>query len=269
MGEQERVTVELVERKIAAYVNVGNTIGPRAIIDLLRSRCSTNAGEFLTPEEVAARDAERAAQEEAPAEEPEEQQAEEPEPELSWQNGLVAGLTGTRVGVNGVLDLRGVPAEQLAKVEALHVNGVVLLDEANRSALSPAHSQINGITTVAPPDMRVIVQPDVEFSKASVEAMAAGQKLMVIGNIFFRPDVPPALAAEKFEKLHLVGIVMMTEGVQGALLGKVESTGISILIPDGSAHVVRSMGNNTWTVDYLTRLPDKTVYVNVGNTTIP
>jgi hypothetical protein len=29
------------------------------------------------------------------------------------------------------------------------------------------------------------------------------------------------------------------------------------------------MGNNTWTVDYLSRLPDNTVYVNVGNTTIP
>jgi hypothetical protein len=274
MSEQEQVTVELVERKIATYVNVGTTIGPRPIIDLLRSRCTTNAGEFLTPEEVAAKEAaaeeaRRAAQAQPPAEEPEEQQPEEPEPELSWQNGMVSGLTGTRVGVNGVLDLRGIPAEQLAKVEVLRVNGVVLLDEANRSALSPSHSQINGITTVAPPDMRVIIQPDVEFSKASVEAMAAGQKLMVIGNIFFRPDVPPALAAEKFERLNLVGITIMTQGVQGALLGRVESTGISITIPDDAAEVVRSMGNNTWTVDYLSRLPDNTVYVNVGNTTIP
>jgi hypothetical protein len=273
MSEQEQVTVELVERKIATYVNVGTTIGPRPIIDLLRSRCTTNAGEFLTPEEVAAGEAaaEDAEAEEAeapaPVEQPEEQQPEEPE--LSWQNGMVSGLTGTRVGVNGVLDLRGIPAEQLAKVEVLRVNGVMLLDEANRNALSPSHSQVNGITTVAPPDMRVIIQPDVEFSKASVEAMTAGQKLMVIGNIFFRPDVPPALAAEKFERLNLVGITIMTQGVQGALLGRLESTGVSAIIPDDAAHVVRSMGNNTWTVDYLSRLPDNTVYVNVGNTTIP
>ncbi len=265
MGEQTQVTVELVERKIASYVNVGNTVGPRPILDLLRSRCTTNQGQFLTPEEKAAQEEEHAKLVEGHEEPPQE----EPEPQLEWLNGMVKGLTGTRIGINGVLDLRDVPAEQVAKIEALHVNGVVLMDEANRGALSGARSQVNGIVTVADPELRVIVQPDIEFSKASVEAMAPGQKLMVIGDIFFRPDIPPALAAEKFERLNLVGIVIMTEGVQGALLGKVESTGISVLIPDGVAHVVRSIGNNTWTADYLNRLPDNTAYINVGNTTIP
>jgi hypothetical protein len=266
MGEQTEVTVELVERKIATYVNVGNTVGPRAIIDLLRSRCSTNAGRFATPEELTAEAAEQAARPEEPeAAEAAEEPQEEPG---SGFNGLLSGLPGTRIAVNGVLDLRGVPAEKVATVERLAVNGVVLVDAGNRDALSGANSQVNGVIATAPPEMRILVQPEIEFTKASVEAMAAGQKLMVVGNIFFRPDVPAALAAEKFAELRLIGIIIMPEGVQGALLGKMESTGVTILLPEGVTEVVRSVGDNTWTGDYLSRLPDGTAYVNVGNTTI-
>jgi len=113
-----------------------------------------------------------------------------------------------------------------------------------------------------------MVQPDIEFSKASLEAMPAGQKLMVIGNIFFRPDAPPALVAEKFEDLRLIGIIVMGEGVKGALLGKTEVTAISIIIPAGDTDVVRSIGDNTWGADYLARLPDGIAYVNIGNTSV-
>lgn len=193
------------------------------------------------------------------------------EEDFSWQkqNGMVAGIAGKRIGINGVLDLRGVPADQVAGIEELRINGLVLMDERNRSALSGVRSEVNGTIMVAPSDMRVMIQPEIEFSKASLEAMPTGQKLMVIGNIFFRPDAPPALVAEKFEDLRLVGIIVMGEGVQGALLGKTEITGVSIIIPEGVAGVVRSIGGNTWSTGYLAQLPDKVAYVNIGNTSIP
>jgi len=185
------------------------------------------------------------------------------------QNGLVKGVPGRRVSVNGVLDLRGVPREEVAGIESLKINGIVLLDEANRSGLAHAAARVNGSIVVVDPDLRVIVEPNIEFSRGSVEAMAAGQKLMLVGNVYFRPEIPPALAAEKFEQLHVVGILIACEGVLGALTGKTEMTGITISLPDSGGHVVRSMGQSTWNSDYLSRLPDSSIYINVGATTVP
>jgi hypothetical protein len=193
----------------------------------------------------------------------------QPEEEFPWQNGMVAGIVGKRIGINGLLDLRGVPAEQVAGIEELRINGVVLMDEGNRGALAGVKSEINGSVIVPPPGMRVIVQPDIELSKASLEAMPPGQKLMLVGNVFIKPEVPPALVAEKFEDLRLVGIVVMGQGVQGALLGKSEMTGVSIIVPDGVSEVVRAMGDTKWSADYLERLPDGIAYINVGRTCIP
>lgn len=195
-----------------------------------------------------------------------EQQARE---DLSWQNGMVTGVVGKRMGINGVLDLRGVPAEQVAGIEELMINGVVLMDEGNRDALAGVKSEINGTVIVPPAGMRVIVQPDIELSKASVEAMPSGQKLMLVGNIFIKPEVPPALVAEKFDDLRLIGIIVMGEAVQGALFGKMEMTGVSIIIPGHIKEVVRSMGDSTWNADYLGRLADGIAYLNIGKTQIP
>jgi len=187
----------------------------------------------------------------------------------SWQNGVVTGIAGKRIGVNGVLDLRGVPEGDVAGIESLKVNGVVLLDEANRSALAGVKSTINGSLVVADPDMRLIIEPEMKLSRATVEAMPAGQKLMLIGNIFFQPDVPAALVAEKFERLHVVGVLIACEGVYGALMGKMERTGVSITLPDDVGRVVRSVGKSDWTQDYLSRLDDGTTYINMGKTTVP
>ena len=185
------------------------------------------------------------------------------------QNGLVKGVPGRRVSINGVLDLRGVPKEEVARIESLKINGVVLLDEANQAGLAEVNSRVNGSIVVVDPDLRVIVEPNIEFSRGSVETMAAGQKLMLVGNVFFKPDLPAALVAEKFDQLHVVGILIACEGVLGALTGKMEMTGITISLPDSGGHVVRSMGQNTWDSDYLSRLPDGSIYINVGATTIP
>lgn len=184
-------------------------------------------------------------------------------------NGLVRGIPGKRLVINGVLDLRGVPVEEVAGIRSLVVNGVVLTDEHNRSGLTDVRSVVNGVVVEAGPDLRVIIESDVEFSKGAVEAMPGGQKLMLIGNVFIRPEVPPALIAEKFEQLHVIGILIACEGVYGALLGKMEKTGVSITLPDHAAHVVRSTGRETWTQEYLQRLPDGTTYVTVGKTTVP
>jgi hypothetical protein len=271
MSEQKQgISEELVARKIAAYFNVGNTIAPEPILSLLKSRSSVNTGNFMTPQQEAA------GHEETAEEETEEQQAEGPQAEqeeagddMSWQNGMVTGVVGRRMGINGLLDLRGVPADQVATIEQLIINGVVLMDESNRGALAGVKSVVNGTIMVAPSDMRVMVQPDIELSKASIEAMQPGQKLMIVGNMFFRPDIPPALIAEKFEDLRLVGVIVMSEGVQGALFGRGEVTGVSIIIPAGITHAVRSVGDNTWTADYLSRLPDGIAYINIGNTRLP
>jgi len=189
--------------------------------------------------------------------------------EESWQNGLVAGIPGKRIGINGVLDLRGVAQERVAGIESLTVNGVVLMDEANRDGLADVKTQINGTVLVVDPDLRVIMEPDMEFSKAAMAAMPEGQKVMLVGNVFFKPDVPAEMIAEKFERLHVVGIVLACEGVHGALLGKGEIAGMSITLPDDVGEVVRSVGKSRWTQEYLSRVADGTTYVNIGVTMIP
>lgn len=185
-----------------------------------------------------------------------------------WQNGLVTGIPGKHVGVNGVLDLRRVPPEEIAAIGSLKINGVVLMDDGNRNALSGVESEINGAVIVADPDLRLIVEPDMVFSKAAVEAMPAGQKVMLVGNVFFKPDVPPDIIAEKFDRLLIVGIVLACEGVYGALMGKMERTGITITLPQDVGEVIRSVGHSAWTHDYISRLADGATYVNIGATSI-
>jgi len=263
---ETKITEELVERKIAAYFNVGDTIAPEPILSLLQARCRLQQGRFLTPEQAAERKG--GDKGEKKAEKSEKTQQAPGEAEVR-QNGIVKGIVGKRMVINGVLDLRGVPGEQLSTVEKLLLNGVALMDEGNRAAWNAAAATINGSVMTVPPDMQVMMQPDMELSKAAVEAMPSGQKMMILGNVFIRTDVPPALIADRFTALRLVGIAVMGEAVQGVLFGKGDVTGITVAIPAEITHVVRSMENRTWTADYLRRLPDGSAYVNVGNTTIP
>ena len=184
-------------------------------------------------------------------------------------NGLVRGVPGKRIEMNGILDLRGVPSEQVAGIESLSMNGLLLLDENNRDALAGVHTEINGSTMVADADLRVVMQPNMELTKAMVEAMPAGQKMLVVGIIYVHPEVPGALLAEKFDDLRLIGVLIASEAVQGALFGKLELMGVTVTLTGKTAAVVRQVGETTLDADYLERLQDDSEYLNVGETRIP
>ncbi len=198
-------------------------------------------------------------------EEREEEQQQEPTAESA---GLVRGIPSKRIRTAGVLDLRGVPAEEVAKIEHIEMAGVVLADETNRAALGNVKMNLAGSVVVVPPDLKVIIQPELEVSKGMLAGMAPGQKLMMVGNVFFRPEVTPALAAEKFEDLRIVGIMVACEGVVGALFGKLETIGITVSLPDDVGNVVRAVGQTSLTTDYLSRLPDGSTFINVGQTSV-
>jgi hypothetical protein len=182
--------------------------------------------------------------------------------------GIVQGVPGPHIVSVGLLDLRGVPAEQVAQIQSINSVGAVLVDEGNRHALSQASVESTGGIVVVEPGMRVMVEPFLEISKATMEGMPVGQKLMLVGIVFFKPDVPPALISEKFEDLRVLGILFACAGAQGALLGKMQTTGVSITLPDDVGPVVRSLGENRLTPDYLSRLQDNSAYLNIGATTV-
>jgi hypothetical protein len=184
--------------------------------------------------------------------------------------GVVQGVPGPKIAQVGVLDLRGVPVEQVTRIESIREVGIVLLDEANRSSLAQASlAEVGSVIVAGGPDDRVLIEPWLEISRATVEAMPPGQKLILIGVAWFKPDVPAAVVAEKFEKLHVVGVLFASASVQGALLGKIQSTGLSVTLPDDVGTIIPSIGHNRLTAGYLSHLPDDILYLNVGATEIP
>jgi len=180
--------------------------------------------------------------------------------------GAFQGFPGRRVHAVGVLDLRGVPAEQVAQIESIHATGVVLLDEQNRLALERTSMHAVGSVVVAGPEVRVMVEPCLEIEKATMEGMVPGQKLLLVGIVFFKPDVPAALVTEKLESLQVVGVLLACAGVQGALMGKLQITGVSVTLPEDVGPMVRSVGQTTMDVSYLSHLQDGIVYLNIGQT---
>jgi hypothetical protein len=184
----------------------------------------------------------------------------------SGSMGIVQGIPGRRISSVGVLDLRGVPAEQIAQIETISSTGVVLLDEGSRTALESVTTTSVGAVAVVGPDVRVMVEPWLEISRATVEGMAAGQKFLLVGIVFFKPDVPAALVTEKLESLQVVGILLACAGVQGALLGKMQITGVSVTLPDDVGPIVRSIGQTQMDQAYLSHLADSIVYLNIGQT---
>lgn len=146
---------------------------------------------------------------------------------------------------------------------------MVLLDEQNRSALVGAHAQVNGSVMIADTELRIVAQPNMEITKEMVEAMPPGQKMLITGIVYIHADVPPALLAEKFADLRLVGVNMATGAAQGALFGKLEMAGVTITLTGTTTSVVRNIGEATLDMDYLSRWEDDSECVNVGVTTIP
>jgi len=207
-------------------------------------------------------------QDEVHDEEEEETPPEEEEMPGVKAAGLVRGVPGRHIQAAGLVDLRGVPPEEVAKIEGIQAAGAVLGDEANRAALGQIPIQAAGGVAIARPGYRVIIAPDLEISKAMLEGMPPGQKLMFAGIVFFRLDVPASLVAEKLEGVDVLGILIATEGVYGALMASAEITGHTILLPDGVGPVVRSLGQNTLTQEYLSRLADRTTYINIGQTLV-
>ena len=58
-------------------------------------------------------------------------------------------------------------------------------------------------------------------------------------------------------------------GVHGALLGGAEIIGVSVTLPDNIGDLIRSIGENTLTHEYLSELSDGATYLNIGLTTVP
>ena len=187
-------------------------------------------------------------------------------PGHSGNSGMIRGIPGKHIENVGLLDLRGVSAEDMAKVESIQSCGAVLIDPELRSAMTHIAMDSVGAILDMPADARILVEPWLELSKASLEAMPQGQKLLLIGIVFFKPDVPPALVTEKFESLRVVGVILATAGVQGALLGKMEITGMTATLPEEDLPIVKNIGQNTLTSGYLSHLADGNLYVNVGQT---
>ena len=52
--------------------------------------------------------------------------------------------------------------------------------------------------------------------------------------------------------------------MRGALLAKLQMTGTSATLPSDAGPVAHSVGHNQLTTGYLSKLPDRSVYVNVG-----
>jgi hypothetical protein len=181
----------------------------------------------------------------------------------TWQ-GLPPGRVMHHLGM---LDLRHIPPEQLAQVEEIHTVDVLLLEEQTREHLRPATMHHVGSVLVAAPDERVLVTPQLELTRAAIEGMGGGQKLLVMGNVFFRPDVPPSLVAEKFESLRVFGVLIACAGVHGVLLGKAQVlNGVTVALPDEIGPVVCALGEIRMTREYLAGLPEGTTYLNVGKT---
>jgi hypothetical protein len=79
-----------------------------------------------------------------------------------------------------------------------------------------------GATVVAGPELKVSVEPYLEIARAALKAMPAKQKLLLVGVVAFKPDVPPVLVSEKLDSLQVTGVLLASEAVRGALLGRMQ-----------------------------------------------
>jgi beta-lactamase regulating signal transducer with metallopeptidase domain len=182
--------------------------------------------------------------------------------------GVVKGVPGRSIQDVTVLDLRGVPPGQVAGIRSIKDVVVVLVDAKNHKALQNVSLEDVGTTVVAGPNARVMVEPFVEFSKDTLAGMPARQELILVGVVQFKPDVTPELINQKLASLNVTGVVLSQENTRGALLGRMQIAGQSVVLPDNPGPVTHSFGSNTITPAFLERLPDQSVYVNIGATEI-
>ncbi|MGC4043188.1 MAG: hypothetical protein QM758_05245 [Armatimonas sp.] len=166
-----------------------------------------------------------------------------------------------------VLDMRGVPAEHVTRIQEIGNSDVILLDDENRLALNSARLHHIGTVVVAHPDEKVLVTPQLDLSASAVESLAPGQRWLVVGNLHFQPGVAAAQIAEKFLSLRVTGVMVACHAVQGALLSKLQMmSGVVLSLPDDVGPLARDGGETRITDHYLLGLPDGTTYLNFGNT---
>src|SRR5262245_3974288 len=90
--------------------------------------------------------------------------------------GIVKGVPGAEVHAVGVLDLRGVSPEDLQKLKVVEATGAILVDENQKSALAHCKLEAVGAVIELAADEKVMLQPYMEVTKATLEGMAAGQR---------------------------------------------------------------------------------------------
>lgn len=182
-------------------------------------------------------------------------------------SGSVRGVPGECVENTGLLDLRGTPPEAMSRLKIVRNVGLVLVDRGQTSALTNVIMENAGTVAEADPDERVVIGPNTDFNRAVLEGMEPGLRMTVIGIITFDPDIPLALLSEKIAFLRLIGIMIAPAGVQGALLGKMEHTGVSISFK-AVGPVLKSFGETRITAGYLSYMKPGTIFLNLGETHI-
>mgnify|MGYP001598706992 FL=1 len=115
-----------------------------------------------------------------------------------------------------VLDLRGVPGQNLSQIQEIGNTDVVLLDTENRLALDRARLNHIGTVVVAEPEERVLVTPQLDLSASAVQALEPGQGWLVVGNLQFQAGGSCEQVAEKFLSLRVTGLLVACQAVQGA-----------------------------------------------------
>lgn len=191
---------------------------------------------------------------------------ETPEPATSQGMGMVKGVPGENVQGIGMLDLRGVSPEEILKLKRVQGAGAILVDEGQRSALSHCHIEGVGAIVEIGADEKVLMQPLVEFSTATLSAMTPSQRMTIIGIMYFEANVPSALVQEKIEQLRLIGVLIAPHPVLGALFGRLDHIGPAITINEGSGPVIRRIGDVKMTPGLLANLPMDATYINIGVT---
>src|SRR5690349_16053832 len=95
--------------------------------------------------------------------------------------GIVHGIPSENVQGVGVLDLRGISADELQKLKSVKGTGAILIDRGQKAALT--HCKMEGVGAVVElaADERLITQPVLEVTKATIGGMAAGQKFTMLG----------------------------------------------------------------------------------------
>jgi len=180
--------------------------------------------------------------------------------------GVLQGVSpGSKIHHTGVLDLRGVPSDQVAQIEEVGSSDVILLDEQNRNALRGVKIHHVGSILVAGPDERVIVTPQLDLDRDGVEFMPDEQRLLFVGNVFIRPDVPAEVVVRKFASVRVIGILITGASALGALTGRLQfGNGITVGLPEDTGYIVRNTGEVRMVPEYLEALPDDTTYLNFG-----